>query len=461
LRITFHGATRQITGSAHLLEIGPYRLLLDCGLFDSDRIDSSSPNRNLSFDPRALDAVIVSHAHNDHIGRLPCLVKAGFKGPIYTTPATGDIACVMLRDSARIQREDLRNAHLRHPHIETPEPLFDLLDVEWVVERLKRVRYDDPLEVVPGVNLTYLDAGHILGSAIVQLDFVENGRSRRFVFTGDLGRRSTSLLPDPSLVRNIDILVSESTYGNRDLDPYDRLMKQLHAIVARATRLQSKIVIPAFSLGRTQRMVFCLQELFTVHKVRPIPIYVDSPLATRLTEIHRDHPDAYTPHARRIMDRDPLYFGSKYVEFCQTWDDSRRLNYLNGPMVIISSSGMCEAGRIRHHLRHIVTDPDNAIVIVSFQAEGTLGRQLAEGAERVQILDHWYDLNAAVYVLDGFSGHADRNDLAWWYDQTGGSILHAFLVHGEAEAMESLAPLLQPHVQNPIQMPELHASYEV
>jgi metallo-beta-lactamase family protein len=461
LRITFHGASRQITGSAHLLEIGPYRLLLDCGLFDSERIDPSSPNRQFSFDPRALDAVVVSHAHNDHIGRLPCLVRGGYNGPIFTTPATGDIASVMLRDSARIQREEVRNAHLRHPHIDAPEPLFDLIDVEWVVERLHRVRYNEPRDIVPGVTLTYLDAGHILGSAIVQLDFTENGRSRRFVFTGDLGRRSTSLLPDPTLVQNIDILVSESTYGNRELDPYDRLMKQLHAIVARATRLQSKIVIPAFSLGRTQRMVFCLQELFAIHKVRPIPIYVDSPLAMRLTEIHRDHPEAYTRHARSVMDKDPLYFGSKYVEFCATWDDSRRLNHLNGPMVIISSSGMCEAGRIRHHLRHVVSDPDNAIVIVSFQAEGTLGRQISEGVERVQILDQWYDLNAAVYVLDGFSGHGDRNDLAWWYEKTGGNIEHAFLVHGEPEAMEALAPVLQPFVQNPVEMPELHASYEI
>jgi metallo-beta-lactamase family protein len=461
LRITFHGAARQITGSAHLLEIGSRRLLLDCGLFDSDRIDPASPNRQLTFDPATVDAVIVSHAHNDHIGRLPCLVKGGFKGPIYTTPATADITSVMLRDSARIQREEVRNAHIRHPHIEAPEPLFDLFDVEWVVERLERVRYDESQEIVPGVVLTYRDAGHILGSAIVQLDFSENGRSRRFVYTGDLGRRSTNLLPDPALVRNIDILVSESTYGNRELDPYDRLMKQLHAIVARATRLSSKIVIPAFSLGRTQRMVYCLQELFSVHKVRPIPIYVDSPLASRLTEIHRDHPDAYTPHARTLMDRDPLYFGSKYVEFCQTWDDSRRLNHLSGPMVIISSSGMCEAGRIRHHLRHVVTDPDNAIVIVSFQAEGTLGRQISEGVERVCILDQWYDLNAAVYVLDGFSGHGDRNDLAWWYEQTGGAIEHGFLVHGEPEAMESLATVLQTHVKNPVQIPELHSSYDV
>jgi metallo-beta-lactamase family protein len=333
--------------------------------------------------------------------------------------------------------------------------------VEWVIEHLKRVPYEQPTEVVPGVTLTYQNAGHILGSAIVQLDFREGGQDRRFVFTGDLGRRNTHLLHDPTVIRDIDILVSESTYGNRELDPYERLMKQLHAIVARATRLQSKIVIPAFSLGRTQRMVYCLQELFALHKVRPIPIYVDSPLATRLTEIHRDHPDAYTPQARSLMDKDPLYFGSKYVEYCGSWDDSRRLNYLTGPLIIVASSGMCEAGRIKHHLRHVVSDPDNAIVIVSYQAEGTLGRKLSEGIERVQIFDQWYDLNAAVYVLDGFSGHGDRNDLAWWFEQTGGDIETAFLVHGDPEAMDSLTPFLQPHVKTPVRMPELHDSFEV
>jgi metallo-beta-lactamase family protein len=461
LRITFHGAARQVTGTAHLLEIGPHKILLDCGLFDSNRIDPDSPNRQFSFEPRDLDAVIVSHAHNDHIGRLPCLVRAGYAGPIITTPATGDIISVMLRDSARIQREDLRNANLRHPHAEPIEPLFELVDVEWVVERLRRLPYTTPTEILPGVTLTYHDAGHILGSALIQLDYEEGGRKRRFVFTGDLGRRQMGLLPDPTIVKDIDILVSESTYGNRELEPYDKLTKQLHAIVARATRLQSKIVIPAFSLGRTQRMIYCLQELFAMHKVRPIPIYVDSPLAMRLTDIHRDHPEAYTPAARRMMDKDPMYFGSKYVEFCATWDDSRRLNYLNGPMVIIASSGMCEAGRIRHHLRHIVEDPDNAIVIVSYQAEGTLGRQLAEGVERIQIMDQWHDLNAAVYVLDGFSGHADRNDLAWWYEQTGGGIERGFLVHGEPEGLEALAPVLQPHVLNPVEIPERLATYEV
>lgn len=461
MRITFHGAARQVTGTAHLLEIGPSKVLLDCGLFDSNRIDPESPNRQFTFSPRELDAVIVSHAHNDHIGRLPCLVRAGYKGPIFTTPATGDIVSVMLRDSARIQREDLRNAHLRNPSAEPIEPLFELADVEWVVEQTRRIPYSQPVEIVPGVVLTYLDAGHILGSALVQIDFEEGDRKRRFVFTGDLGRRNMGLLPDPTVVKDIDILVSESTYGNRELDPYDKLMKQLHAIVARATRLQSKIVIPAFSLGRTQRMVYCLQELFAMHKVRPIPIHVDSPLALRLTDIHRDYPESYTPTARRLMDKDPMYFGSKYVEFCASWDDSRRLNFLPGPMVVIASSGMCEAGRIRHHLRHVVEDPDNAIVIVSYQAEGTLGRKLAEGVERVQIMDQWHDLNAAVYVLDGFSGHADRNDLAWWYEQTGGAIERGFLVHGEPESLEALAPVLQQHVANPVEIPDPLASYEV
>ncbi|MDG3006904.1 MBL fold metallo-hydrolase [Paludisphaera mucosa] len=461
MRITFHGATRQVTGSAHLLEIGSSRILLDCGLFDSDRIDPASQNRQLAFDPQTLDAVVVSHAHNDHIGRLPFLVKQGYKGSIYVTPATGDITSIMLRDSARIQREDVRQAHIRQPHIAAPDPLFEQFDVEWMVERLERVPYSEPREIAPGIILTYHDAGHVLGSAIVQIDYQEEGRPRRFVFTGDLGRRKTGLLPDPTIVKDVDVLVSESTYGDKELEPYDRLMKQLHAIVARAIRLQGKIIIPAFSLGRTQRMVYCLQELFATTKLRPIPVYVDSPLASRLTEVHRDYPDAYTPEARALMDKDPLYFGSKYVEYCQSFDDSRRLNYQRGPLIIISSSGMCEAGRIRHHLRHIVSEPDNAVVIVSYQAENTLGRKLSEGVERVQILDQWYDLNAAVYVLDGFSGHADRNDLAWWYEQTGGGIEHGFIVHGEPPSMEALVPVMQPFVKNPVHIPDLHESFEV
>jgi metallo-beta-lactamase family protein len=445
-----------------LLEIGERRILLDCGLFDSDRMSPDSPNRSFTFDPRSLDAVIVSHAHNDHIGRLPCLVRAGYGGPFYATPATGDILNVMLRDSARIQREDQRNAAALG-NGEPGDPLFELIDVEWVVEHLRRVGYGQTTEIVPGVDLTYHDAGHILGSAIVQLDVRHPAASstRRFVFTGDIGRRQMGLLAEPTVVTGIDVLVTESTYGNRELDPYNTLMKQLHAIVARATRLRGKIVIPAFSLGRTQRMVYCFQELFAQHRVRPIPIYVDSPLATRITHIYREYPDAYAPSARRLMDRDPVYFGGDMVHYCASWDESRRLNHLAGPMVIISSSGMCEAGRVRHHLRHTIGDPDNAIVIVSYQAEGTLGRKIADGEERIQILDEWHDLNAAVYVLDGFSGHADRHDLAWWFERTGGGIDRAFIVHGEPASMQELAPVLQAQVKSEVVIPELLGSYEI
>ncbi len=466
MKITFHGAAKQVTGSAHLLEIGPYQILLDCGLFDSDRVDPNSPNRSFTFEPRDLDAVIVSHAHNDHIGRLPCLVKAGYRGPIFLTKATADITSVMLRDSARIQREDVRHGPPRNRN-ETQvataplEPLFELNDVEWLVEQFQRLPYVEPTEILPGIHLSLFDAGHILGSAIVQIDFQEDGVDRRFVFTGDLGRRDTGLLPNPTTIRDIDILVSESTYGAKELEPNDKLMKQLHAIIARAIRLQSRVVIPAFSLGRTQRMVYCLQELFAIHKVRPVPVFVDSPLALRLTEIHRDYPESYTREAQDLMNPDPKYFGSKYVDFCESWEDSRRLNYQPGPAVIIASSGMCEAGRIRHHLKHTVEDPDNAIVIVSYQAEKTLGRRISDGVEKIQIMDQWFALNAAVYVLDGFSGHADRNDLGWWFEQTGGKIAKGFLVHGEVESMESLSSVLQPFVDSPVIIPDRLETYEV
>ena len=460
-----------MTGSAHLLEIGDRRILLDCGLFDGDRSDPEGPNRNFTFEPRDLDAVIVSHAHNDHIGRLPCLVRAGYQGPIYVTPPTGDISSIMLRDSARIQRDDVRNGSSRNGSARSGsardatkvaiEPLFELVDVEWLVEQFQRLPFGEPREIFPGITLTFHNAGHILGSALIQIDYRENGKDRRFVFTGDLGRRSMGLLPDPVVIKDIDILVTESTYGNRELDSSETLMKQLHAIVARATRLQSRIVIPAFSLGRTQRMVYCFQELFTHHNVRPVPIYVDSPLSLRLTDVHRDYPDAYTPEARLLMQDDPMYFGSKYVDYCESWDDSRRLNYVTGAAIIISSSGMCDAGRIRHHLRHAVEDPDNAIVIVSYQAEKSLGRQIADGAERIQIMDQWLDLNAAVYVLDGFSGHADRNDLAWWFEQSGGGIEKAFLVHGDPVSLDALAPILQKHVDETVIIPDRLDSYEV
>lgn len=459
MRITFHGATRQVTGTAHLLEIGSHRILLDCGLHDHDRLDPNSLNREFLFDPRSLDAVILSHAHNDHIGRLPRLMRFGFNGPIYSTRATADITGVMLRDSARIQKEEF--AYAKSSDDALTDPLFELIDVEHVIDRLYRLPYEESVEILPGLVLTFRDAGHILGSAIVELTFREEGRDRKFVFTGDIGRRDVGLLPDPTVLSGMDVLISESTYGARVLEPYSVLLKRLHVILARANRLRGKVIIPAFSLGRTQRMIYCLQELFYRHRVKPMPVFVDSPLANRLTEIHRDYPEAYTVEARRLMDRDPQYFGSRYVSPCLTWDDSRRLNHMSGPMVIIASSGMCDAGRVRHHLMHGLEDEKNAVVIVSYQAEGTLGRSLVQGHRELKILDRDVNVRCPVFVLDGFSGHADAEDLAWWFSQTGGSVETAFLVHGEPESMQAIAPILQKSVKNPVLLPEYGSIHEV
>ncbi len=459
MRITFHGATRQVTGSSHLLEIGNWKILLDCGLHDHNRLDPGSLNREFLFDPATLDAVVLSHAHNDHIGRLPRLIRQGYKGPIFATPATADITGVMLRDSAKIQKAEFAYAHATNEYVE--DPLFELIDVEYSVDQIRRVEYHNSTEILPGLKLTYHEAGHVLGSAMVQLDFEEQGRPRKFVFTGDIGRRASGLLPDPDVLKNIDVLICESTYGNRKLESYEIILKRLHAILSRAHRVRGKVVIPAFSLGRTQRMIYCLQELFYRYKVKPMPIYVDSPLANRLTEIHRDYPQAYTPEARRLMDRDSKYFGSRYVDEISTWDDSKRLNHATGPAVIIASAGMCDAGRVRHHLLHNVEDHNNAVVIVSYQAEGTLGRQLVDGHKDLTILDRDVYVNCPIFVLEGFSGHADADDLAWWFGETGGDIETAFLVHGEPEAMEAIAPTLQQYVKSPVIMPEYGSTHEV
>ncbi|MFM7131938.1 MAG: MBL fold metallo-hydrolase RNA specificity domain-containing protein, partial [bacterium] len=361
--------------------------------------------------------------------------------------------------SAKIQKAEFAYAHATNAYVD--DPLFELIDVEYSVDQIRRINYRTPTEIIPGLALTYHEAGHVLGSAMVQLDFEEAGRPRKFVFTGDIGRRASGLLPDPDVLKNIDVLICESTYGNRRLESYEIILKRLHAILSRAHRVRGKVIIPAFSLGRTQRMIYCLQELFYRYRVKPMPIYVDSPLANRLTEIHRDYHQAYTAEARRLMDRDPKYFGSRYVDEISTWDDSKRLNHATGPAVIIASAGMCDAGRVRHHLLHNVEDHNNAVVIVSYQAEGTLGRQLVDGHKDLTILDRNVYVNCPVFVLEGFSGHADADDLAWWFGETGGGIESAFLVHGEPEAMDAIAPTLQQYVKNPVILPEYGSTHEV
>jgi metallo-beta-lactamase family protein len=469
MKITFCGAAQTVTGSQHLIEVNGRRILLDCGLYQGRRDDARKRNSHIHYDPKQLDCVILSHAHMDHAGNLPTLVRAGFRGPIYCTAATADITAVMLMDSAKIQHEDAEflNKHKRRRGEPLIEPLYDLEDADRSAKLVTAKKYFEPFEPVRDVHVTFWDAGHLLGSAIVQLDVqadrLADGASgpRRLVFTGDLGRKNLPILRDPMTVRDVNVLISESTYGDRVHEEPAQTRDDLTTIISKIIQRHGKVIVPAFALGRTQNIVYYLNKLFQDGKLPRVPIYVDSPLSVKVTEVFRNHPECYDADTWRIMRDDPDVFGFFGLTYISSPQDSKRLNHLDGPFVVIASSGMCEAGRVLHHLRYSVADPRNAIVIVGYQAGETLGRRIAERQPRLRIMDDWFDLKADVYVLDGLSSHADRNDFQWWFEATGGAIDHAFLVHGELPAMTALSPLLQPFVKNPVRAPAMYETVEV
>jgi len=464
MKITFCGAAGEVTGSQHLIECGRLRILLDCGLFQGRRSESRVKNQQFLHKPGMLDAVILSHAHIDHCGNLPGLVGEGYKGPIFCTAATADIAAVMLDDSARIQEEDA--AHLNkkrakgEPRI---EPLYGHKEVAQVERQLEGVPYDEWRQIFPELRIRFREAGHILGSASVELEFQELGEIRRVVFTGDLGRRGMPLLRDPTLVNGCDVLITESTYGNRVHPPPDDIKDDLVRLIRKAASQQSRIVIPAFSLGRTQQLVYFLNELTNTKQIPQIPVFVDSPLSSRITKVFREHPDVFDDEVQHTLktDRDPFDFpGLTYITRAE---DSMALNHRKGPMLIIAASGMCESGRVLHHLRHSIENPANTVAIMGFQAEHTLGRRIRDKQPFVKIYDREYSLRATVEVLEGLSAHADVNDLRWWYEhmaQTTG-IGQAFLVHGEPESLLGLSQVLKDFCDEEPIIPERGKVYEV
>jgi metallo-beta-lactamase family protein len=466
MKITFCGAAQTVTGSQHLVEINGHRILLDCGLFQGHRAEARKRNTHFHYDPKQLDCVILSHAHTDHAGNLPTLVRAGFRGPIYCTAATADISTVMLKDSAKIQEEDAAflNKHKRRRGEPTIEPLYDMEDADRTAEQFRKQKYFEPFEPLRGISVRFWDAGHVLGSAIVQIDVAGApgaAGARRLVFTGDLGRRKLPILRDPMTVRDVNILISESTYGDHVHEDTDTLRTELLSILHQVVERRGKVVIPAFALGRTQNVVYYLNQLFEEGKLPRVPIYVDSPLSLKLTDAYRNHEDCFDADTWRILRDDPDVFGFFGLTYVSSSEESKRLNRTDGPFVVIASSGMCEAGRVLHHLRYSVEDPRNAILMVGYQAGETLGRRIAERQPRLRIMDDWFDLKAEVYCLDGLSAHADRNDFQWWYEATGGGIEHAFLVHGELDAMTGLTPLLQAFVKNPVRTPAMYESVEL
>jgi metallo-beta-lactamase family protein len=446
ITVRFLGAAQEVTGSMHLVETAAGRLLIDCGMYQGRREESRARNAKLPPEAVAADAVILTHAHIDHSGSLPTLVKSGFKGRIYGTPATRDLCAYMLRDSARIQVQDAE--YLNRQHGEDPEwrqiaPIYDENDAIAAMRRFVAVPYDQPFAPLPGLLATLVEAGHILGSSQVHLD-VPDGASttRRLVFSGDLGRKDLPILRDPAPVDRADYLFMESTYGDRVHAPIAAMEDQLCEIVKDTVKKRGKVIVPAFAVGRTQEIVYSLHKLYIAGRIPDLPIFVDSPLAVNVTDVFARHAEVYDDETRKFVEDNGPVFTFKTLRYIEDKNDSIRLNSMKEPCIIVSASGMCESGRILHHLKNNVEDDRNTILIVGFQAQHTLGRRLVERRPKVKILGVERDLYARVVVMNGFSAHGDKNDLMAYAAGAKGA-RRVFLIHGEPDQQLPLIDALK------------------
>lgn len=443
MKLKFCGAAGTTTGSQHLLEINGKRILLDCGLYQGHRKDAYEINCCFPhFDPASIHVVVLSHAHIDHSGNLPNLVKKGFKGSIFATNATRDLCQIMLRDCARIQESDIEwlNKHRVRKGLDPVEPLYDEIDAEKCLRQFVTIGYERPIMISDGVELTFVDAGHILGSAQVILDVADrsDGEKKRFLFSGDVGRGNNEVLRDPVAVTDVDFLLMESTYGGREHDMAPGIDDRFADVIRQAVKRGGKILIPAFAVERTQQILFYLNDLLLKNQIPHIPVYVDSPLAVSATEIYRLHPDAFSEEVYHTLFEKQNPFGFEELTLVRSVKGSRELNDIEGVAVIISASGMCEAGRILHHLRNNIENPHTTILFVGYCAEGTLGRKIRDGEKAVNILGDSFNVRAHIETIDSFSGHADHSELLDYYGRITGPKAHTWLVHGEADSAASL-----------------------
>lgn len=434
MRIQFFGATRTTTGSVYLLKLNGQNILLECGLFQGHRDESIERNRNFPFDPRKLDAVVLSHAHIDHCGNLPNLCRQGFEGNIFCTFATRDLASVMLEDSAQIQRDDAAFVSKKRAKRGLPpiEPLYSAIDAEKAVRQFVGFNYDRPFPAGNGLTVTFRDAGHILGSAQVVLDVRENGRKFRFLFSGDIGRGGDDILRDPQPVESVDFLQIESTYGAREHAPKTDANNQVGKLVRETLDNKGKIIIPSFSVGRTQQIVYTLHQLTLAGQLPRVPIFVDSPLSVNVTEIYRLHPECFNETIYKFLREKENPFGMENLTYIRELAHSMKLNDLRDPAIIISASGMAEAGRIRHHLANHIGEPANLILFIGYCAEHTLGAQILSGANPVNIFGEPHKVRAKIASLDSFSGHADKHELQRYVTNLTGDLKKIAVIHGEA-----------------------------
>ncbi len=458
MKLTFWGAARTVTGSKHLLELeSGTRLLLDCGLFQGRRAESRERNSNFGFEAASIDAVLLSHAHIDHAGLLPKLWKEGFRGNVYATHATYDLCSLLLRDSAYIQEKDVAYINKRHRKRGEPlvEPLYSTEDAEGVLQHFFGVSYRRPFHPVEGVEVIYRDAGHILGSASMVLTITENGKTTKLGFTGDLGNPGRPILRDPQKMDDCDYLISESTYGGKVHGPPEASKDRLAEVVKRTSARGGKLIIPAFSVGRTQEIVYALDQLWNENRLPSIPVYVDSPLAINATGVYLAHRDCFDEELHTYMETDPDPLGFDRLTYVRDVAQSKALNGMRVPMVIISASGMCEAGRILHHLKNNIASSRNTVMIVGYCADHTLGKKIVDRLPEVRIFGDTYRLRAEVVVMNSYSAHADEPGLLGFIGKLDRDRLRRlFLVHGSPERQDFFKAALDREGYRNIYVPE-------
>ncbi|MFA6981246.1 MAG: MBL fold metallo-hydrolase [Ignavibacteriaceae bacterium] len=437
MELQFIGAAKTVTGSLHYFKVNGKKFIIDCGLIQGKRKEAFELNRKFEFfEPEEIDFVILSHAHIDHAGNLPNLVKKGFQGNIYATLATRDLCSVMLLDSAHIQEKDVEYVNKKRKKLKKNlfEPLYTTQDVHETMSQFVGLNYRRPYKIDDNISVTFYDAGHILGSAIVYLNIKENGREFTFGFSGDLGRPNLPILKDPEKIPDVDYFICESTYGGRFHQTFDKSEENLTEVLKKAIQRKAKIIVPSFSVGRTQELVYVLNQIFEKKLVPPIPIFVDSPLSVNTTAIFRLHPECFDKETIDFMNRHHDPFGFEKLKYITDVEDSKKLNEIEGPVMILSASGMAEAGRIQHHLANNIGNPNNIILIVGYCAEHTLGRRIVERQPEVKIFGEVFPLNAEVIVFNSLSAHADANELIDYcnnFDKE--KMKNFFLVHGDED----------------------------
>lgn len=462
MQITFWGAAQTVTGSMHELTLQGKRYLLDCGLFQGRRQEARDRNANFPFPPSSVEAVLISHAHIDHTGNLPTLSKGGFTGPIYATPATTDLCNAMLKDSAFLQEKDAlfvakrlgrRRKLGQEDELEVVEPLYSVADAERALALFRKVPEDTPTEVAPGLRFRGYDAGHMLGSTALVLELEEAGRKVRLAFSGDVGRANLPIIRDPEEMPPVDYLIMESTYGDRLHKEMGAVKDKLADAINRTCQRGGKIIAPAFAVGRTQQIVLLLHQLMNEQRIPGIPIFVDSPLAVNVTEVFRKHTELFDAETNEFLSNGQDPFGFKLLHYVREVSESKALNDLRGPAFILSASGMCEAGRILHHLRNTIENPRNTVMITGFQAEHTLGRKIVDKWPEVPIFGEPMRLRAEVVKLNELSGHADQGELLAWMRPMVKTLKHVFLVHGEPAQSAALAKSIQSIYGLPVTIP--------